>query len=66
MSNWYIYDWWSMTADSNTSYKVFKIGSKVSSSDASSVAYLRPVLHLSGDAIYVSGDGSKENPYIIK
>ena len=32
----------------------------------SSSGYIRPVLYLVDDALYVSGDGTIENPYIIK
>ena len=27
---------------------------------------LRPVIHLNSRTLYKSGDGSKENPYIVK
>lgn len=60
------YSWWTITADSQSTYKVFRISSRAYASSANANAYLRPVLHLSEDAIYVSGDGSKENPYVVK
>lgn len=63
----YKYNWWTITGDKNKSAKVFKIGTnKASTSLADINFYIRPVFHLTKDAIYVSGDGSKENPYIVK
>lgn len=64
----YKYNWWTATASSLNSYRVFRIGAKSNASVtlANSNGYVRPVLYLAKDAIYVSGDGTSENPYIIK
>ena len=62
----YKYNWWTITASSANSYRVFRISSNAEVTLASSSGYLRPVLYLTDDAIYVSGDGTKENPYIVK
>lgn len=64
----YIYSWWTMTGTNQNTYSVYEIiGSNSSSlTNAASNGYYRPVLHLSKDALYVSGDGSSENPYIVK
>ena len=64
----YKYNWWTTTASSANSYRVFRIkgSSTAEVANASSSAYIRPVLYLAKDAIYVSGDGTKENPYIVK
>lgn len=59
--------WWTVTASDVTTYSVFRItGGSVTLSNANKNAYLRPVLHLVSDTIYVSGNGSKNNPYVIK
>ena len=60
--------YWTSTADINTTHKVYKVdvGSGVGLSNASSNAAVQPVIHISRDAMYVSGDGSKDNPYKIK
>lgn len=57
---------WSITADSETSTDVFAISSNVYLEQASSREQLNVVLHLSGDIIYTSGEGTKDNPYIIQ
>lgn len=63
----YRYNWWTITADKEESARVFRINTnKAYTSLADGSGYLRPVFHLSKDAIYVSGDGSKEKPYIVK
>ena len=64
----YKYSWWTTTASSANSYRVFRIKSSSTAEVAlaSSNAYIRPVLYLVSDAIYVSGDGTKDNPYIVK
>ena len=62
----YRYNWWTMTASSLNTYKVFRINGSATLVSASSNGYVRPVLYLAKDAIYVSGDGSKDNPYVVK
>lgn len=64
----YGYNWWVQTADSITTYKVFRITSEgtVELTKANTNGYLRPVIHLATDVLYASGDGTLENPYIIK
>lgn len=62
------YNWWTITASSLNTYRVFNItGSSVAKvSSANSSFYLRPVFYLTKDLVYVSGNGSKESPYIVK
>lgn len=62
----YKYNWWIMTANSANTYQVYRISGYAASTTASNTAYVRPVLYLSKDALYVSGDGTKDNPYIVK
>lgn len=62
------YSWWTMTGNAENTYKVYKINSdgKIASSRGSSSIYIRPVIYLAKDAIYSGGNGSMENPYIVK
>ena len=64
----YGYTWWTLTADASNTYKVFRVATNgtIGLSRASSNGYLRPVIQLAKDAIYVSGNGTSEDPYIIK
>lgn len=57
---------WSITADSYKSDKVYKISSNVISSTASTKSYIKIVIHIDGDITVSDGDGSENNPYIIK
>lgn len=58
--------WWLATANSKNTYQVYKVTKSINLSSASSTAYVRPVVYLAKDTMYDSGDGSKENPYIVK
>ena len=62
----YQQNWWTMTSTSLNTYNVYKISKNASLNSANSTAVPRHVFHLAKDAIYVSGDGTKENPYIVK
>lgn len=57
---------WSITADTYRTDKVYKISSTVMSSNASNSGYVKIVIHLDGDVTTSSGDGSESNPYEIK
>ena len=62
----YKHNWWTITATSLNSYNVYQIENYAVLKRASTTAVPRYVLHLAKDAIYVSGDGTKNNPYIVK
>lgn len=64
----YKFNWWTLTASNSNSYRVFRIeaSSHASLATTDNNNYIRPVLYLSKDTIYVSGDGTKENPFIVK
>lgn len=66
--NHYSYNWWTLTGDTSNTYKVYRISSNgtVSTLRASSNGYIRPVIYLAKDALYVSGNGTEQNPYTIK
>lgn len=60
-------NWWTITADASNTSKVYEIsGGTSNSSNASIVKIIRPIIYLNNDVIYVSGDGTSENPYIFK
>jgi hypothetical protein len=66
--NHFDYNWWTLTADASNTYKVYRVDSEgiVESLKANSNGYLRPVIYLAKDALYVSGDGTESNPYTVK
>ena len=57
---------WTLTADKDTSYKVYRISSgDVVLSNASGSTNIKIVVNVNGDLPIVSGDGSESSPYII-
>lgn len=67
--NRYKYNWWTVTANSKNTFRAFVVNKDedmVISTNANSYAHVRPVFHISSDAIYVSGKGTKKNPFVIK
>ena len=66
--NHFDYNWWSLTADRTNSYKVYRIDSEgvIDSMRANSNGYIRPVIYLAKDALYVNGTGTETDPYVIK
>lgn len=58
--------WWTGTASSSNSYSVFYVNRGPALKSAYSTANARYVLHLAKDALYVSGTGTNENPYVVK
>src|SRR5574344_340780 len=58
---------WTITADKDTSYKVFKINSNgLVLGNASSYARMEIVANLDQNVLYQSGTGTLADPYIIK
>ena len=66
--NYFDYNWWTVTADSTNSYRVYRISNSgtIDTMRAVSSGYIRPVIQLVSDAIYVSGNGTKDSPYVVK
>lgn len=56
---------WSLTAVSENSYDVFKIGKRMTDATSSSTATPKIVLNLSSEVSFTEGDGTEANPYII-
>lgn len=58
---------WTITADKDTSYKVYKITSgELELKNASGMATYKIVTYLDKNVLYSSGDGSEANPYVVK
>lgn len=62
------YNWWTATGDITNTYKTFvvQMSGSLYNTRSSSEAVVREVLRLTENVVYVSGNGSLENPYIIK
>lgn len=62
------YDWWTLTADASTTRRVFAVGrgSSASLSKASTIHIRREVLRLTANTVYVSGNGTQTDPYVVK
>ncbi len=62
------YKWWTMTGDMETTYDAYHVSyrGQVESDYTSSSAENRYVVALSSDALYKSGTGTKEDPYIVR
>lgn len=60
--------WWLITASSSSSYEAYSVstGGVIETTNTSIYKKLRPVIYLNSKTMYKSGDGSKENPYLIK
>ena len=61
-----LYTFWTITADSKSTYEVYKIDSGVDSVIASTYSQPRMVINITSDALYKNGKGTSDNPYIIK
>lgn len=62
------FKWWTMTADMSSTFDVFYVNThgQAVSDYASAKAQNRFVVAISSDVLYKSGDGTKENPYVIR
>lgn len=60
--------WWTMTADMETTYDTFYVNGRgqVESNYASNTGENRFVVALSSDALYKSGTGTMDDPYIVR
>lgn len=60
--------WWLITSKANTSYTAYIVDSNgtIKEQSTSNYAYIRPVVYLNSNVVASNGDGTKENPYILK
>lgn len=66
--NKYDNDWWTITAAMKNSFRAYGVMTSgvIEPTGATTKLYLRPVIYLVSDALYVSGDGTYKNPYIVR
>lgn len=57
---------WTITSDVDTSDSVYAIYRKPTTSIANSYSNLNVVFNLTANTVYVSGNGTKEDPYVFK
>ena len=57
---------WSQTPSTSNSYTVFEVGNGISSAKASNSNRMKHVYYLTSKLVYVSGNGTKTDPYIVK
>lgn len=58
--------YWSITTGSERTDKVYKLNPDPFVTSAASSASIRAVIEIDGNSVYVSGDGSEEDPYVFK
>ena len=58
--------YWSITASADKTNKVYKFVNIPMVTTANNTSRIRAVIHIDANATYVSGDGTAENPYILK
>lgn len=61
-------EWWTATPVKENTYEAYSIDTdgEIKTKTVNNYSNLRPVIHLNSRTLYKSGDGSKENPYIVK
>lgn len=65
--SYFDFAWWLSTGNSETTHQVYKVNLGTFVSGMASIdSRVLPVIRLVKDALYVSGDGTFDNPYIIK
>ena len=58
-------EFWSITIDADTTSKVYRMSPIPYLTDAANTSRIKVVVHINSKVRYVSGDGTKEKPYII-
>lgn len=58
--------YWTLTATSENTFKVYKVSGGASASNAANSAQARLVVNINSSVNYVSGNGTEENPYTFK
>ena len=57
---------WSITADSTNTFKALRITGGITSTNCTNSVPIKMIAHLTNKAIYVSGTGTWNDPYVIK
>lgn len=58
--------YWSITTSADKSNKAYKFVNTPMVTTANNTSRIRAVIHIDSNTTYVSGDGTQENPYILK
>lgn len=58
--------YWSITANADKSQKVYKFVNTPMVTTANNTSRIRAVIHIDANSTFTTGDGTMENPYIIK
>ena len=60
--------WWLVSASTSSTYETYIVSSFgiIEKAKSSRVARVRPVIHLSSNTKYTSGNGTEQKPYVIK
>ena len=61
-------EWWTITPIKENTYQAYTVDTDgdIEIKNVNNYANLRPVVHLNSRVLYKSGNGSKDDPYIIK
>ncbi len=57
---------WLLNSSSENNYKVFYILNTINESSASSTKRINPVIYITNKSIIVNGNGTKDNPFVVK
>ncbi len=61
-------EWWTITPAKENTYEAYSIDTdgEIKVKTVNNYSNLRPVVHLNSKTLYKSGNGTKQNPYIVK
>lgn len=59
-------EFWSITIDADTTSKVYRMSPIPYLTDAANTSRIKVVVHINSKVRYVSGDGTKEKPYVFE
>ena len=62
----YSNSFWLITADSESTFKGYKFSSGITQTRLATSGVARIVLNITKNSVYVSGNGTYNDPYIIK
>ena len=62
----YLNAFWTLTADADSTYFVYRVNGTVDTVTANSYTQPRLVINLSSDALSSEGNGTSDNPYVVK
>lgn len=60
------FSYWTLTADSVSSYNAYYVYGSLNETETSDRSSIRPVITISSDVMYKSGNGSVEHPFVVR